>query len=58
MARLNATRESLAAVPGIWTKNLTVELFTPKMGDFGGAWVVVQDPRAEFQRRSYAGVRT
>jgi hypothetical protein len=37
MARANATRDSRAADPGIWTKNLTEEHFAPKM-----AWIPLQ----------------
>jgi hypothetical protein len=30
MARLNAPRDIVAALPGIWTKNWTEELLAPK----------------------------
>ena len=30
MARVNAARDILAALPGIWTKSLTEEILAPK----------------------------
>jgi hypothetical protein len=31
MARVNAARDSLDALPGIWTRSRTEELLAPKM---------------------------